>query len=498
MAKKTEEDIMLPAYWGFLFCCIMLIVMQGINGQVQGGCKCGYGAVCSNGSCTCPTGLSLHTNGMDCKNITCAANDCLVCSSEKACIRCVNFILASDGSCVERCTGDAEVHTEGPLIGNVCVPSKEDNTKLIIGIVAGVGSGLLLCLLVIIIVCLYIRKTRKNVSLQTHHYKTGHIMETGNIKQYASCDNQAFVGEPISDIKIGVIDPAMYAAQLEQLRPHTETLMQLLAQIRPKLRAMDPMDARVPTYKGVIHQLCRVLVLLHRKETGPSIPSDALGLIEWAQQMLEDHRQQQQEFQQDASPDILGDMTTARISYIDADMDARSLHLQQQSQTVVYAEPVGSIALSQQSSSGVSPYSSVPVPMPAGNLTLPRTFATIHRAPSVPGKMNTNGGRTYSQSTVNRKSSELGNPSNKSIAYFANGRYYDPSPMPSMQIYAPASSYSDRSLTRLSTFVPDRPQSLSSDEVTSDGENVDGEDDSEGDVDVFPFDPKDATDPVEV
>ena len=44
----------------------------------------------------------------------------------------------------------------------------------------------------------------------------------------------------------------------------------------------------------MIHQLCRVLVLLHRKETGPSIPSDALGLMEWAQQMLEDHRQQQE------------------------------------------------------------------------------------------------------------------------------------------------------------------------------------------------------------
>lgn len=42
--------------------------------------------------------------------------------------------------------------------------------------------------------------------------------------------------------------------------------------------------------RGVIHQLCRVLVLVHKKDPGASIPSDALGLLEWATQMLEDHQ----------------------------------------------------------------------------------------------------------------------------------------------------------------------------------------------------------------
>ena len=54
------------------------------------------------------------------------------------------------------------------------------------------------------------------------------------------------------------------------------------------------MTITLDCFRGVIHQLCRVLVLLHKKDTGTSIPSDALGLIEWAQQMLEDHRQQQE------------------------------------------------------------------------------------------------------------------------------------------------------------------------------------------------------------
>jgi len=42
--------------------------------------------------------------------------------------------------------------------------------------------------------------------------------------------------------------------------------------------------------RGVIHQLCRVLVLVHRQDPGSSIPSDALGLIEWAHQMVEDKK----------------------------------------------------------------------------------------------------------------------------------------------------------------------------------------------------------------
>lgn len=43
------------------------------------------------------------------------------------------------------------------------------------------------------------------------------------------------------------------------------------------------------------------------------------------------------------------------------------------------------------------------------------------------------------------------------MGYFANGRYYDPSPAKS-EIYAPASSYSDRENRVMSTFISDQPQ----------------------------------------
>lgn len=207
--------------------------------------------------------------------------------------------------------------------------------------------------------------------------------------------------------------------------------------------------------------------------------------------MLEDH--QQQELQPDAvSPDVLGDIGQNRISYIDVDMENERLC------SPVYAEPQGSVTHSIRSGSGVSPYSSVPVPLPPGSSQLPRTFATIHRTPSVPAAINSKGG--YSRPSVPPTNS-MNRTRRKDKGYFANGRYYDPNPMPQPEVYAPASSYSDRSTAPLSTFIPDRPRSrsLSTSECSSDGEQVDGDvEGSDGEMDLFPFDPKDATEPVEV
>nr|KAG5710392.1 hypothetical protein BaRGS_022210 [Batillaria attramentaria] len=192
------------------------------------------------------------------------------------------------------------------------------------------------------------------------------------------------------------------------------------------------------------------------------------------------------------SPDVLGDLGHNKISYIDVDMDTERLN-----SPAVYADPQGSANHSLRSGSGVSPYSSVPVPLPPGAPELRSTFATIHRTPSVPAVSNKGG---YAR-PITQQGGEVIKTRRKDGGYFANGRYYDPNPMPQTEVYAPASSYSDRSTAPLSTFIPDRPRSrsLSSSEPSSDGELVDGEGEgSEGELDLFPFDPKDATEPVEV
>ncbi|XP_046380318.1 uncharacterized protein LOC124151746 [Haliotis rufescens] len=450
---------------------------------------CGWKSTCNTTSsqCYCTSGYVLHSSGKDCLNKSCSGvKDCVECSSADVCMRCVSFILKDTRSCVSVCKGKAEISEEGPFLGNVCTESN-DTKDIIIPIVAGVAAAVLLCFIITLAVCCHLRKTRRNVNLQEKNYKSREL-EMGKVKQFPVYDNKGFESESQLSVRQNVINSDVYLQQLEELRPHTETLMMVLSQIRRKLRSMDQSDPRVPTYKGVIHQLCRVLVLLHKKDPTVSIPSDALGLIEWAQQMLEDHREQDDEEQNVSAEPMEGPIS--RISYIDVDLE----HMN----SPVYATPVGKDQpghpLSSSNTSGY--YSSVPVPLPEMNNI---GYATINRTPTNPTLYSSNKnvlskpGSVQKVNNVKSRSRVVTN-----AGYFANGRYYDPSPQP--VVYAPASSYSDRSAGPLSTFTGDfhrsRSFSGSDNNSNSDGDNED--DDKLSDLDPFPFDPRDATDPVEV
>ncbi|ESO84157.1 hypothetical protein LOTGIDRAFT_155482 [Lottia gigantea] len=318
----------------------------------------------------------------------------------------------------------------------------------------------------------------KNVNLQEKNYKSRQI-EMGNLKQVSAYDNKAFENDNQVRHKVNIIDPNTYAIKLEELRPHIETLMTVLGDVRTKLRAMEETDPRVPTYKGVIHQLCRVLVLLHKKDSTTSIPSDALGLFEWAQQMLDDHRAQNEDENYTSSNN---EAPINRISYIDVDLE----------RTPVYATPHNhttstSNQLDTLDTSGY--YSSVPVPLDMTN----NNYATINRSTA---HSNNNNRNIYSKTNNVKKlvNNVKGRGTVPQMGYFSNGRYYDPNP--NKDVYAPTSSYSDRSTGPLSTFIADRPHSTSLSLNADSEEGIDTEDD--GQLDVFPFDPKDATEPVEV
>lgn len=119
--------------------------------------------------------------------------------------------------------------------------------------------------------------------------------------------------------------------------------------------------------------------------------------------------------------------------------------------------------------SHASYYSSAPVPVEYHSHTLP-SYAKIRNSVStlLPDKNRTKKDAVQ-KITQNPISSSKSNDS--SLGYFRNGHYYDPGPNP--EIYAPASSYSDRSTKLLSTFQSDlrRTPSISS-SVSSAGGSV--------------------------
>lgn len=145
-------------------------------------------------------------------------------------------------------------------------------------------------------------------------------------------------------------------------------------------------------------------------------------------------------------------MGESKISYIDVP-DKKQNH-QYAVPNVTRAESDTNIA------SQTSYYSSAPVPVEYHSHTLP-SYAKIRNSVSTLLPDKSKGQRdTVRKSAPYIVSSSKSNDS--SLGYFRNGHYYDPGPNP--DVYAPASSYSDRSTKLLSTFQSDlrRTPSISS------------------------------------
>nr|XP_022314184.1 uncharacterized protein LOC111118831 isoform X1 [Crassostrea virginica]XP_022314185.1 uncharacterized protein LOC111118831 isoform X1 [Crassostrea virginica] len=474
--KKILQLVSLELLFFFQFC----------SGQCPSEVSCGWKSQCVNGSCQCSQGYTLHSNLQDCQNVNCSQQDCLECG-DPGCHRCTNFLDEETLNCLEKCNGQAQKLQLPHLQGSICkrYENNTDNINIIIGIVSGVSAGILLCVIVGIIFYCHLKRTRnrKKINLHQKHYKAEN-MQAGTHTTIPLYDNKGF--EPDADmLPKRVVNKEVYLAELDKLRPQAPSLLTLLNHIRQKLRAMDPQDTRVSTYKGVIHQLCRVLVLVHKKDPGVSIPSDALGLLEWATQMLEDHQMGNQEQNSSGNSAEVGE---SKISYIDVP-DKKQNH-QYAVPNVTRAESDTNIA------SQTSYYSSAPVPVEYHSHTLP-SYAKIRNSVSTLLPDKSKGQRdTVRKSAPYIVSSSKSNDS--SLGYFRNGHYYDPGPNP--DVYAPASSYSDRSTKLLSTFQSDlrRTPSISS-SVSSAGRVAREEADDESvNNDPLPFDPKDATEPVEV
>ncbi|XP_059167794.1 uncharacterized protein LOC131949820 [Physella acuta] len=292
-----------------LLVMICLLMSEGHGQTDTCSTECGWSSTCANSTCVCLSGFVLHTDGKNCRNASCTDVECLQCLQPNTCKKCANFLSATSGLCLKVCVGSSQM-LEDNLI---CSEKSDDGTKvnLVIAVVAGVGAGVIICIVVIIIACVCVRRSRKNINLLKKSY-TVRQMDNGHIKQFPTYENSAFESETTT---YGKIDPLEYIGELDRLRPHTDALMAMLSQVRGKTRAMDSTDTRVPTYKGVIHQLCRVLALLHKKDPVVSIPSDAMALVQWAHQMLEDNREQESAF----NPELCGDYLPSVDLVLDTD-----------------------------------------------------------------------------------------------------------------------------------------------------------------------------------
>ncbi|XP_052234438.1 uncharacterized protein LOC127847002 isoform X1 [Dreissena polymorpha] len=520
----------------------------------------GFQSHCMNETCACTEGFIVYPDSINCKQASCTIDGCLACESgAQLCTKCVFYLSKDRTQCLASCpSGRSRFDLTLAFLGPICTEDTDDDgkvvienrisTDIVIGVIAGVSGALLLCVLVLIGYCIHIRRTRRNVNLNKTRYDIGNMQE-GRVKKAPGYDNIGFDKAIEPSLVHNLVDRDVYLREIERLRPHAPTLLTMLNEIRHKLRAMDKSDARVPTYKGVIHQLCRVLVIIHRRDPGVSIPSDALGLMEWAHQMIEDRL-----LDVEPAEDSLETNPVNKISYIDIPPNS--------SKSNPYATPVvkkpnpyatlkrnSQLSLLNNSNlSNGSFYSSVPVPVDYNRTLEPvDQQSTYHISASQNNTLKSNAKenlkRRYeipwdlkryhdSFSTINCSGSDL------TMGYFANGRFYDPTPRyptvqhgPEPEVYAPVSSYSDQSNPPMfSTFTGGVQRNLSvssnssSNTIINDSKNqknvfkginpelentdqdLDGggsdDDDDYDDEDYpaegLPFDINDATEPVEV
>lgn len=382
----------------------------------------------------------------------------------------MNFIDEDSHECLETCAGVSRIVEEGPLQGNLCNLTPV-NESLWIGLGAGSAAGIIFCLVVLLIVWCCRTKQKGHINFVEETSKSTNVPDE-KIRKIPGFDNKGYENEETT-VENSSIDEQVYIYELENMRLHEATLKELLIQVRTRLRAMDCEDTRVPTYKNVIHQLCRVLSLLNKENTS-NLAADSLGLLEWAKQMLNDYYEVQQ--QEVSSPP---ELTRTPISNVDVQpiyaVPHDSCHINNTSQSLQshFTRNKGGIGRMPTTKMGLNGgttdsgyYSSVPVPYYKGNR--PGT------KPPLPSQRSRPNGHNNNNNNNNNGYWKKENPS--------NGLYN------SKDIYTCTSSYSERSGKCMSTFIRDDISNVSECSERSSSSAPDG----------LPFDMKDATEPIEV
>ncbi|GAB1606830.1 uncharacterized protein LOC115223032 [Argonauta hians] len=489
---------------------IFLCLATGYCSECSEEAPCGWKAQCVNNSCTCLSNdTSLHSNKRDCvKNACNHTSDCLECNAENQCIRCVNFLDESSHTCLDSCHGVSTVSTEGPLYGNLCNESLV-TPSLWIGLGSGFAAGLLLCLLVLLIVFFCRKKKQQSMNFK-ENLKSRHLPNE-KIRKIPVFDNKGYETEEVNITDNNVMDEQVYLYKLDRMRPHQSTLEELLSQVRTRLRAMNSDDTRVPTYKGVINQLCLVLGLLTKTELNNSVPADAVGLLEWAKQMLNDYYELRQQDSSNSS-----EAPRAEISAVDVQP--------------IYAVPHDScqdaVRIAADNKPSAPPVeSSSPPPPPRPNVA-PSSLSTAAFAPttadsgyyssvSVPyynshhhhNHHNHHHHHHHHQQQQQQQQPQPqhnNKPSSRPppLAYLKkakqqmNGYHVNETADHSNNIYSCASSYSERSGKCMSTFIKDDISSVS--ECSERSSNSSCNSTPAVSPEGLPFNMQDATEPIEV
>jgi len=192
--------------------------------------------------------------------------DCLRCTS-KGCMKCLHFITQSTRQCVRECPFGLhpEWSTSAHLIGRVCVKRHifMGLSSDMLSVFMGMIIGFLISSIIIFSAIIYIKQKLKV-------YKSNISIASSEQEGRDHIERKEFI------------------KQVEVLKPHAETFLEILNDTRKNLRLAHNSgdNSAVSVYKPIIRDLGKILLLLNRECDFVAIPDDWEHLFQWGEKTL--------------------------------------------------------------------------------------------------------------------------------------------------------------------------------------------------------------------
>ena len=375
-----------PLFALLLICYVATTLSLTTNGTCVNSSTCLNHSTCVSEQCICDSGYaSPFTNSSACDiklDTTCQQENCFICGPYISCYKCVDRKLLdlTSGSCVDNCQSGfllEKIEYDNSTFGRlVCINPTSGASSAPNWVFAVLAVILLLILIVVIIVVVYLMITRYNTLLpnMSHRQRSFELStveanaRAGTIQSSkkdpaveivrglvktdsnASPDkapslpdsttdtNSMMSATEVSSIQsdtISATNPGferepnherageLFNEKLNLLRERAPTFLQMLNDMRRRLKELPADHQNVQQYKAVMRDVTRLLYLLNKRPENVEIPPDGLKLLSWAERILQRYVAAQEEAKRLAKEkkQPKGEPAKPRVSMILGDQD---------------------------------------------------------------------------------------------------------------------------------------------------------------------------------
>lgn len=194
---------------------------------------------------------------------------CLLCKPS-GCVKCTSLIVFPSRDCVSECPSGYRVRwsTLVDYMGKMCVHTGYFGglSGETAAVVVGICSGAVICFVIIISGVFYVRFKRKHPPSSVPSENPSDVEDSPERRDFLK--------------------------QLETLRPHADTFLDMLNDTRKQIRDLHGAgdNAAITAYKPVVRDLAKILLLLNRSVDKLVIPDDWDHLFSWAEKTLKRYK----------------------------------------------------------------------------------------------------------------------------------------------------------------------------------------------------------------